>query len=87
VLNLDPGPDGVSGTADDIRSYNNVDTPWVEQSQTYTSHPAHQAFLRAYAVVAGQLRSTGELLDGAVPGSIANWGEVKAQASSLMGIA
>jgi len=80
VLNLDPGPDGVSGTADDIRSYNNVDTPWVEQSQTYTSHPAHQAFLRAYAVVAGRLRSTGELLDGAVPGSIANWGEVKAQA-------
>jgi Ca2+-binding RTX toxin-like protein len=87
VLNLDPGPDGVSGTADDIRSYNNVDTPWVEQSQTYTSHPAHQAFLRAYAVVAGRLRSTGELLDGAVPGSIANWGEVKAQARTLMGIA
>jgi len=86
VLNLDPGPDGVSGTADDIRSYNNVDTPWVEQSQSYTSHPAHQAFLRAYAVVAGRLRSTGELLDGAVPGSIANWGEVKAQARTLMGI-
>ena len=43
-------------------------------------------FLRAYAVEAGRLRSTGYLLDGAVAGSISNWGEVKAQARTLMGI-
>ncbi len=86
VLALDPGPDGVSGTADDIRTYNNVTTPWIDQNQTYTSHPSHQVFLRAYAVEAGRLRSTGYLLDGALAGSIANWGEVKAQARTLMGI-
>ena len=86
VSALDPGPDGVSGTADDIRTYNNVTTPWIDQNQTYTSHPAHQVFLRAYAVQAGRLRSTGKLLDGALAGSISNWGEVKAQARTLMGI-
>ena len=86
VSALDPGPDGVSGTADDIRTYNNVTTPWIDQNQTYTSHPSHQVFLRAYAVEAGRLRSTGYLLDGALAGSISNWGEVKAQARTLMGI-
>jgi Ca2+-binding RTX toxin-like protein len=86
VSALDPGPDGVSGTADDIRTYNNVTTPWIDQNQTYTSHPSHQVFLRAYAVEAGRLGSTGYLLDGALAGSIANWGEVKAQARTLMGI-
>ncbi|GAB4006128.1 peroxidase family protein [Nocardioides ultimimeridianus] len=44
-----PGPDGVLGTADDIQDANNTDTPWVDQSQTYTSHASHQVFLRAYA--------------------------------------
>ncbi|GAB3861833.1 hypothetical protein GCM10028801_26400 [Nocardioides maradonensis] len=44
-----PGPDGVLGTADDITDANNTDTPWVDQSQTYTSHPSHQVFLRQYA--------------------------------------
>src|SRR4051794_1803093 len=43
-----PGPDGVLGTADDIQEATNTDSPWVDQSQTYTSHPAHQAFLREY---------------------------------------
>ena len=86
ISNLDPGPDGLAGTADDIRTYNNSTTPWIDQNQTYTSHPAHQVFLRAYAVQGGRVRSTGELLDGTVPGSIANWGEVKAQARTLLGI-
>ncbi|NYI46605.1 hypothetical protein BJ993_003685 [Nocardioides aromaticivorans] len=53
-----PGPDGVLGddpstpadeSADDIQNANNTDTPWVDQSQTYTSHASHQVFLRAYA--------------------------------------
>ena len=43
-----PGPDGILGTADDIQDANNTDTPWVDQSQTYTSHPSHQVFLREY---------------------------------------
>ena len=45
-----PGPDGIIGTADDIQDANNTDTPWVDQSQTYTSHPSHQVFLREYAM-------------------------------------
>ena len=27
----------------------NQTTPWVDQNQTYTSHPSHQVFLRQYA--------------------------------------
>lgn len=69
------------------RMYNNSTTPWIDQNQTYTSHPSHQVFLREYALnAAGDPVSTGKLLDGGVPGSIANWGEVKAQARNLLGI-
>ncbi|HMC70405.1 MAG TPA: hypothetical protein VKJ07_14720, partial [Mycobacteriales bacterium] len=68
-----PGPDGVLGddpstpnvdeSADDIQNANNTDTPWVDQSQTYTSHSSHQVFLREY-VLNSQNRpvSTGMLL-------------------------
>ena len=31
-----PGPDGILGTADDVQDANNTDSPWVDQSQTYT---------------------------------------------------
>ena len=41
-----PGPDGVLGTADDIHEQENTTTPFVDQNQTYTSHPSHQVFLR-----------------------------------------
>ena len=44
-----PGPDGILGNADDIQDADNTDTPWVDQSQTYTSHASHQVFLREYA--------------------------------------
>ncbi len=40
------GPDGILGTDDD--GPDNTDTPWVDQSQTYTSHASHQVFLREY---------------------------------------
>ncbi|MCW2956704.1 MAG: heme peroxidase [Thermoleophilia bacterium] len=33
-----PGPDNAMGTSDDIQEATNLDTPWVDQSQTYTSH-------------------------------------------------
>ena len=60
-----PGPDGILGTADDIQNANNTDTPWVDQSQTYTSHASHQVFLREYAMNAGiRPVSTGKLLGG-----------------------
>src|SRR3954452_7141030 len=52
-----PGPDNILGdnpatavdeSADDVQDATNTDSPWVDQSQTYTSHPSHQAFLREY---------------------------------------
>jgi Ca2+-binding RTX toxin-like protein len=82
-----PGPDGVLGTGDDIQDGTNTTTPFVDQNQTYTSHPSHQVFLREYAVVAGRPVPTGRLLDGAIPKNIANWAEVKAQARNVLGIA
>jgi beta-lactam-binding protein with PASTA domain len=46
----------------------NQTTPWVDQNQTYTSHPAHQVFLRDYDMVAvnGALRPipSGKVADG-----------------------
>jgi len=41
-----PGPDNTLGTADDVRDTLNTDSPLVDQSQTYSSHPSHQVFLR-----------------------------------------
>src|ERR671933_7529 len=79
-----PGPDGVLGddpatpqdeSADDIQDATNTDSPWVDQSQTYTSHPAHQAYLREYSVVAGKPVDTGKLLGGTGNGAtgMATW--------------
>ncbi len=54
------------GTSDDTsREQNNVTTPFVDQNQTYTSHPSHQVFLREYAMVDGKPLATGRMLDGA----------------------
>ncbi len=64
----------------------NTTTPFVDQNQTYTSNPSHQVFLREYVLVDGKPVATGKLLDGAQPGTIANWGEVKAQARDILGI-
>ena len=92
---MQPGPDRVLGTADDIHEAINQTTPFVDQNQTYTSHPSHQVFLRQYAPAADnpatpaieRVTSTGKMLDGALAGNIGNWGEVKAQALSMLGIA
>jgi Ca2+-binding RTX toxin-like protein len=82
-----PGPDGVLGTADDTHHEAlNTDSPWVDLSQAYTSHPSHQVFLREYALDgAGHPQSTGRLL-GNADGSMANWGDVKVQTANLLGI-
>ena len=86
---VDPGPDGVLGTADDVRGPENFTSPHVDQNQTYTSHPSHQLFVREYVLEdrGDGLRphATGALIEG-TSGGMANWGDVKAQAASLLGI-
>jgi hypothetical protein len=64
----------------------NQTTPFVDQNQTYTSHPSHQAFLREYTLVGGNPVPTGRMLDGP-GGNIGNWAEVKANALTNLGIA
>ena len=96
-----PGPDGVLGTADDIHEHTNTTTPFVDQNQTYTSHPSHQVFLRAYEFnAAGDPVATGKLIvnrdlgadgvfgtaDDVVIGGMATWAVVKAQARDILGI-
>ncbi|HXV77944.1 MAG TPA: peroxidase family protein, partial [Candidatus Polarisedimenticolaceae bacterium] len=96
-----PGPDGVLGTADDIHEHTNTTTPFVDQNQTYTSHPSHQVFLREYVLDSdGKPVSTGRLLENRAPGpdglyytgddvllgGLTTWAVVKAQAAKLLGI-
>ena len=79
------GPDGLPNTADDAEATNKT-SPYVDQSQTYTSHPSHQAFLREYtAGTAGEPTSTGRILTGP-GGGLATWGAVKTQAAERLGI-
>ena len=75
----------------------NTTSPFVDQNQTYSSHPSHQVFLRAYetrvvdvdpgpgTTLAPRTFATGALIEGSA-GGMANWAEVKAQAASLLGI-
>ncbi len=93
-----PGPDGVLGTSDDVQDTDNTDSPWVDQSQTYSSHASHQVFLREYvANAASRPVSTGKLLGGLPAGQtyagspdgrdgIGTWGAVKKQAHDLLGL-
>lgn len=86
------GADNIMGTADDIRPVNTT-TPFVDQNQTYTSHPSHQVFLRQYVLDAnGVPHATGKLIEGhgtgpggtgPGAGGMATWGEVKEQARML----
>ena len=96
-----PGPDGILGTADDIHEHANTTSPFVDQNQTYSSHPSHQVFLRAYELDAsGKPQATGGLIvnrdlgadgrygtaDDTVLGGMATWAVVKAQARDILGI-
>ena len=95
-----PGPDGKLGTADDVHSHINQTSPFVDQSQTYSSDPSHQVFLREYMIGAdGKLHSTGALLSHHAPGAdgvvgtaddpkvtMATWGDLKANAATFLGI-
>ncbi|MEA2246721.1 MAG: hypothetical protein QOH46_1250, partial [Solirubrobacteraceae bacterium] len=81
-----PGPDGILGNADDEQNATNIDTPWVDQSQTYTSHSSHQVFLREYEDnAAGKPVANGSMLRGD-DGGMATWAKVKSQAATLLGI-
>jgi Ca2+-binding RTX toxin-like protein len=94
-----PGPDGHLGddpttlideSADDVQNANNTDSPWVDQSQTYTSHASHQVFLREYEVNGdGVPVATGKLLGGPAGdqhSGMATWATVKDQAARLLGL-
>jgi Ca2+-binding RTX toxin-like protein len=80
-------PTNVNGVA----QHENTTTSWVDQNQTYTSHPSHQVFLREYTRTGNVTSATGRVLDGttaagSVDGAIANWGETKAHALTMLGI-
>ncbi|HET7399472.1 MAG TPA: fibronectin type III domain-containing protein [Intrasporangium sp.] len=102
-----PGRDGILGddpatavdeSADDVQNATNTDSPWVDQSQTYTSHASHQVFVREYVLNAsGRPVSTGKLLGGLPAGQtyagspdgttgMATWASVKKQAAELLGL-
>ncbi|AJQ47881.1 peroxidase family protein [Pseudomonas putida] len=95
-----PGPDGILGNADDIHEHTNTTTPFVDQNQTYSSHPSHQVFLRAYVMTDDGPVATGRLItnrdlgadgkfgtaDDTEIGGMATWKVVKAQARDLLGI-
>ncbi|SUW63931.1 Cyclolysin [Buttiauxella agrestis] len=63
----------------------NLTTPFIDQNQTYTSHPSHQIFIREYVMIDGKPEPTGNLLGGA-NGGLATWADVKNQAETLLGI-
>ncbi|MHC8309521.1 peroxidase family protein [Pseudomonas sp. GT1P32] len=95
-----PGADGILGTADDIHEHSNTTTPFVDQNQTYSSHPSHQVFLRGYLLTDDGPIATGRLItnrdlgtdgkygtsDDSEIGGMATWKVVKAQANDILGI-
>src|SRR5215813_1159804 len=81
-----PGADGILGTADDVRENENTTTPFVDQNQTYTSHPSHQVFLRAYELGAdGHPHATGKLIENRSLGADGHFGGTGANADTLIG--
>jgi Ca2+-binding RTX toxin-like protein len=76
--------------ANGVPQTSNKTTSWIDNSQTYTSHASHQVFLREYAMTETGAVATGKVLSGTAAtgtaGAVANWGEVKAQALTMLGI-
>ena len=66
----------------------NQTTPFVDQSQTYTSHPSHQVFLREYDLGAGATGAhrTPDHRQRSECDGMADWGTVKEQARTVLGI-
>ena len=72
-------------------STRNQTATFVDQSQTYTSHPSHQVFLREYDENAdGKPVSNGKMLEGTLADGtrdgMATWASAKEQARTLLGI-
>ena len=91
LIDRTAGADGIVGTSDDqFHESTNAITPPVDQSQTYSSHPSHQVFLREYVLGAdNQIHSTGRMLDHVSPdGShhMPTWGDVKQNAIDSLGL-
>jgi len=93
---LDRATNQVDEDGNIIREHENRTTPYVDQNQTYTSHPSHQVFLREYELLDENGNpctggegcrpvDTGRLLDGA-NGGLATWNDVKRQAREVLGI-
>ena len=83
-------------TGQRIHENTNQTTPFVDQNQTYSSHPAHQVFLREYeAGPNGVPQATGKLVEGTtgpdgrigtaddVKFGMATWADVKVNALKL----
>ncbi len=68
------------------RDHLNRTTPFIDQNQTYTSHSAHQVFLREYELIDGRPVPTGHLLDNPTAGGLATWADIKNQARDVLGI-
>ena len=67
------------------RNSPNTDTPYVDLSQTYSSHASHQIFLREYDSTTGVPLSTGRILSSA-DGGLATWAMIKKQAATKLGL-
>ena len=99
ILEDDPNTAG-DESADNTTEHLNQTSPFVDQNQTYSSHPSHQVFLRAYEMRDGAPVSTGGLLtnrdiggdgifgtaDDTELGGMSTWAALKAQARDLLGI-
>ena len=95
-----PGPDGILGTGPRRecrrRPDANTDSPWVDQSQTYTSHASHQVFLREYALqrrrpagldrqAARRPGRAGHTARRTATTGMATWASVKSRRATLLG--
>ncbi len=63
-----------------VRQTENTTSPFVDQNQTYSSHPSHQVFLRAYERAGDVTSTTGKLIEGA-NGGMADLGEGESRGS------
>ena len=71
--------------------HTNHTTPFVDQNQTYTSHPSHQVFLREYVLnAAGDPVATGRIASRSATTAASHLGRMsrrlKAQAATMLGI-
>lgn len=75
----------------------NLTSPYVDQNQTYTSHPSEQVFQREYVsalvdpdgagpMTIGDPMETGRLMVGPSGSGLMTWADVKTQAATMLGI-